>query len=228
MYRILPSPARNRVLELCFDTPSILAGFSWPGEYAIACELYPGGTEHASRSNGRDCIADYRRDLPFSPRSFDLVICHQSLDRLAATDQSMRNPSALAGFVRRISTVLVEGGVLALCVQNTTALTRWSDASMKRVRGNSGGIALSTEGWRRLLVNSGLQRIQTFTVLPAGDAPLRLINTDTDLSRLGFRRELESIRGSISLAGYVARSTLVAMSLYRHWERAILAWGHRS
>lgn len=228
MYRVLPSPPRNRVLELCFDSPSILAGFAWPGESATVCELHRSDGNAADHRVGRDCVVDYRGDLPFPADSFDLVICHKGLDRLAAADPAMRDPSALAAFIRRVSAVLVQGGVLAVCVENTTVLSRWRRASRRPERGSADGAALSTEGWRGLLASGGLQRTQAFTVLPTADAPLRLINTDADLSRIGFRRELESFRRSLSLPGYAARSALVAMSLYRHWELALLAWGLRA
>lgn len=233
MYRVLPIPAPNRALELCFNTPSILSDSSWPGEYALACDLYPGvarGSAGVHRATDeRVCVADYRRDLPFAAASFDIVICHQSLERLAAEDGSMRDPRILASFIRRISNVLVQDGILALCVTNATMLARWKRRWRK---GNADdGVArgsLSIDGWRTLLTSSGFQRIQSFSVLPDADAPLRLINTDSDLSRIGFRREIESVRSSLSFPAYLLRRALVETSLFRYRQPSVLAWGHRS
>lgn len=233
MYRVLPSPVRNRVLELCFNTPSILSGFSWPGECALACELYrgaanaPAGVHRAG--NERVCVADYRRDLPFAAASFDLVICHQSLERLAAEDSAMRDPRILTSFIRRVSNVLVENGILAVCVTNATTLARWKG---RWRHGNAhervAKATLSINGWRTLLSSSGFRDVQSFSILPDANAPLRLINTDSDLSRIGFRREIEAARGSLSFTAYLLRRALVEMSLFRHLQASVLAWGHRS
>jgi len=234
MYRVLPAPVRNRVLEICFKTPPILAGFSWPGERAVACHLQRGVAKSTCENlNAADlgiCVADYQRELPFPPASFDLVICHRSLDRLAAEDDSFRDPRALEAFIARASNVLAAGGILAVCATNATAITRWR-RRWGRHKSSISDLAagsLSPAGWRKLLMRSGLQRTQSFMVLPDADAPLRLVNTDTDLSRIGFRREIESIRASLSFPGYLLRRALVEMSLYRHLEESVLAWGHRS
>jgi hypothetical protein len=160
--------------------------------------------------------------------SFDLVIFHASVDALAAADPSMRDAGALAAFLGRVARVLSAGGVLAVCARSASVLARWRRAGLAAAfdRGRDDAL-LPLGGWRTALATAGLSRVQSFSVLPGASAPLRLINTDADLSRIGFRRELQSLRSSLSWPGYVARLTMAQLALNRYLEEWVLAWGQR-
>jgi hypothetical protein len=86
---------------------------------------------------------------------------------------------------------------------------------------------LSTKAWRELLSDAGLDEIQAYTVLPSTEAPLRLVNTDPDMSRIGFGKELALVRGSSSTLAYLVRRAIVRLGLNRHIEESLLIWGRR-
>jgi SAM-dependent methyltransferase len=233
MYRVPSPPRRTRMLELCFGAPSILTGFSWPGEFAVTCVLQNGSlpvsTETLGNAEHAQCVADYRKALPFAARSFDLVIVHESLDRLIGADHALENAQATIELIGRIRDVLVDDGVLAGSVGNRASFSRWGNLfKTSHAEGDASPAATFTiRSCRDVLARSGFSSVQTFNVLPGAQSPSRLINTDADLSRLGFRRELEAIRPSLSLPGYVARRTLVELALNRFFEESIFFWGRR-
>ena len=233
MYRMLPVPNGSRALELCFDAQAVLAGFEWPGECAAICALRHPGTRAthalATPADGRIFVADCRAPLPFRTGSFDLVFCHRGLDRLVASDPEIGSDDGLRRFVARTADVLADNGVLALCVTNTSAASRLI-ATMVARRDSSRGTAgpgRSIGRWRALLQTAGLHDVQAFTVVPAADAPLRLINTEPDLSRIGFRREIESIRSALSGPAYLLRIAAAKLGLQRWLEPSLLVWGVR-
>jgi hypothetical protein len=222
MYRIPTPPPRNNVLELCYGGPSIVTEPSWPGTFAVIGALrgrFPAGVttwehEHPLR------VIEHGTELPFADRSFDLVILHGTLDRLMQAEASFRRRGSLIAFLGRVRRVLAAGGIVAGCVANRTALSRWRSNAAECRRG-----MLSIHSCRKLLARSGFVEIETFNVLPSADSPLRLINTVADLSRQGFRRELEVVHQSLSPFGYLTRRVSVELALNRFFEESILFWG---
>jgi hypothetical protein len=224
MYRMLPVPPSSRVLELCFGAPPILSGPNWPGE-CVACCL-----DAAFPDSGIGCVsdivrADHRQDLPFAPASFDLVVCHRSLDVLIAHDRTLVDTRVLSTFIRRASITLKREGVFAICSGNVRTVGPRTDSSDDASRAM---VSLSIGEWQSAIEQSGLRRAQSCSLLPSADDPRRLINTDRRLSRRGFRRELQAVKPSLSWSGVLLRMAVVELALDRHREASLLAWGHRS
>jgi len=221
------------MLELCFGAPSIFAGFIWPGELGVTCVLQGESLDksHELLANTEHprCIADYRKPLPFAARSFDIVILHETIDRLINADHEMKDADVMLRFISRIREILADGGVLAGCFANRTGISRWGNVLRTQYAESNASKqgAFTVGSCRELLGRSGFSRVQTYNVVPDAMSPSRLINTDADLSRLGFRRELEAARPSLSLLGYLARRTLVELALNRYLEDSIMFWGCR-
>ena len=232
MYRLPTVPPRNRLLELCFAAPSIMTGYAWPGERVVTCHLRARGYEvHAAAAAPAEyqvCIADHSVELPFADGSFDLVIFHRGLGFLLDLVPAMRSRGALTTLFRRVARVLSPGGVFAVSARNATLLTRWKRSMQAPGQPDSSGSrGLSIKACRNLFAAGQFQDIETFNVLPHRESPLRLVNTETPLTRVGFRRELQSNRSALSLPAYATRRVVVEFALNRHLEESIIGWGRR-
>jgi hypothetical protein len=231
MYRLAGASPGGRVLELCFGSEPTLNGRSSPDGLAITCFLWNSSLPYSNQApaaRGIECIADYRRSLPFAAGSFDFVFIHRGLDLLISADRSFRSRRALVDLIARISDVLASGGVFAALVSNCTWFGRCKELLLAPRRDSTYPSTLfSIHSCRAILDACAFTCIQVFNVVPHPDAPLRLINTDSDLSRLAFRRELEMARSNLSAPGYLARRLSVELGLNRLTERSILFWGRK-
>jgi hypothetical protein len=199
MYRLPLAAGRRRVLELRFDAAPVLAD-------AVEAQ-----------------VTDAEAPLPFDAASFDLVVLHETLDRLAAAGALAHRDAAVA-FVERVGRLIAAGGSVAGCVENRSALAR---AGRPPHADGGRGATFSLRRCRAMLVRAGYRDVQLFSVLPHAGSPLRLINADADLSRIGFRRELDAIRASLGALAYAARRLAVELALNRHREQSILFWARR-
>jgi SAM-dependent methyltransferase len=222
LYRIPTAPAPDRVLELCVGAAPVVAASPWPHASFTACDLTRPMAAHRTQEIGRASEVDHPAVLDYPSASFDRIVAHRTLDALHATDPRLRERGALVRFLRELASLLTPGGVLILGVQqwvpHRTAATRAS--------GSSAG-ALSVHSARRSLESAGLSSVQVFSVIPSLDAPLRLISAERSLSRLGFRRELATMRTRLSLGGYLARRAAVELGVNRFLEPSLLMWGTR-
>ena len=171
----------------------------------LASGAWPGSTATLAT------LADPQAKLPFAPESFDVVVLHRTLEPLLA-DPAFRAPDALPNLFARILAVLARNGIVAGCLHRR--------ASREAAR-------ITYRGLGAALARAGFERISTYSVLPTGDAPTRLVDTRTPLSRIGFRRELDTLRASLRWPGYVARRAVVELALNRHVEPWLAFYGRR-
>jgi len=230
----MPAAARRcRILELCFGTQSLFDdGTSTAGDLAITCFLgrssLPARRGPTAVGSLFACIADYRQRLPFAAGSFELVFIHDGLDRLVCADSHLRRREGLVELLARIGDVVVPGGVFVASAGNRSWPSRWKRLAFgTRTEAALAPTAFSVYSCRDLLERCGFSGVQVFNVVPSHHSPLRLINTDADLSRVGFRRELETIRPYLAWPRYLARRVLVELSLNRFLEESLLFWGHK-
>ncbi len=231
MYKLAAASPHSRILELTFDSPPLLIGDSPAAGLRFTCLLgrSPSPGAHASTApRPGACIADYRRCPPFAADSFDLVFVHDGLDRLIAADPSLRHRPTLAGLLSRVGAVLVRGGVFAASVSNRSLISRWKRRVIAPRRdAGSASTLFSIRSCRDLLEGCGFSGVQVFNVVPSHRSPLRLINTDADLARLAFRRELEVVRPFLASPEYLVRRAVVELGLSRFLESSLLFWGHK-
>jgi hypothetical protein len=230
MYRLLAPSSGARTLEVCFGAPPILAADDWRGEHAVVALGAPtrSPADRGAEARTRSAHVQWQWQMP-EPGAFDLVVLHRTLDRLASVHSSACDTAALEALFASLSTLLVPRGVLVVTVANGGRLARWRIAhrgGTSKDTGN-GGARLSWARLRRLFAAGGFVDVQSYNVLPDADAPLRLVNTDADLSRVGFRRELAFMQSSLPLPSYLLRRAITEVALNRHIEHSLLASGAR-
>lgn len=229
MYRLLAPPLGGRTLEVCFGAPPVLADPDWRGEH-VAAMLRAPTPRSADAGDAGTRFADLQWQSPMpAGGDFDLVVLHRTLDHLASAHATARETAALETLFRSLSKVLAPGGILVVTVANGTWLSRWRKARRPGVSNGTSHCSarLSWRRLRRLFAAGGFVRVQSYNVLPDADAPLRLVNTDADLSRVGFRRELTFMRSSLPLASYLLRRVVAELALNREIEDWLLTWGAR-
>jgi len=232
MYRLAAASPHRRVLELALDSQPLFDDDSPAEGVSITCFLsglspFPAARAFAAARH-RSCIADYRRPLPFAANAFDLVFMHEALDRLIGADPSLTQPATLTDFLSRIGNVLVTGGVFAASVTNRSLVSRWKRRILRRGSDvDSASTLFSIGSCRDILERCGFSDVQVFNVVPSHRSPLRLINTDADLARLAFRRELELVRPYLPVPEYVVRRVAAEFSLDRFLENSLLFWGRK-
>jgi SAM-dependent methyltransferase len=221
LYRIPTAPAPDRVLELCAGGPPVVAASPWPDASFTTCDLGAPIAADPARDSGRASVG-HSVVLDYPSASFDRIVAHRALDALHATDPRLRERGALVRFLRELARLLTPGGVLILGVQQ-----RVPQRAAEPGASGSGAGALSVRSARRSLESAGFSSVEVFNVVPSLDAPLRLINAERSLSRLGFRRELATMRTRLSLGGYLARRAAVELCVNRFLEPSLLMWGTR-
>jgi hypothetical protein len=228
MYRLPTVAPIGRILELRINGSPVFDAVSHPGQSSITCFFAHQTQCTAITPQSLACIADYRKPLPFADSSFDLVVVHEGLHRLREAYPELRDKRALTQLMERMRAVLDDGGVLAGSVANWPA-HRWSPklghASGNHERRSAHG--MSFDSCRRLLVDAGFSNVETFNVLPSVAAPLRLVNTRAQLSRIAFLRELEALRDHLDWPRYALRRLFVQLALNRYVEQSILFWGYK-
>jgi SAM-dependent methyltransferase len=217
----------RRVLEIAMS-PSVIDTAAKPSDLTVTCLLRPSTASKLPHDTGGwTCVADFRKDLPFRDHSFDLVHMHRTLDLLVDNRACQTSQRALSELALQIRRVLAPGGVFTGSVANRTSWSRWR--YKKRTAGPQWAPAtFSIRSCRTFLARSGFENIEIFNVLPTADSPIRLINTDRHLSRIGFRRELEATRASMTWPSYLPRRVLVELSLNRFLEESIFFWAYRA
>ena len=198
MYRLPTAPPPNRVLELYVGAPHVLAGGAWPGSTATTARL-----------------DDPRAQLPFPAESFDVVLLHRTLEAVIERDAGFRDPTVLSGLFRRIGAVLARNGIVAGCLRRR--------GLHRRVLGT----VVTHRSLGRALSGAGYESISTYSVLPSGDSPTRLIDTRAWLSRIAFRRELDTVHASLRWPAYLARRAVVELALNRRIEPWLAFYGRR-
>lgn len=229
MYRLLAPPSGGRTMEVCFGAPAILADADWRGEHVAAVLRAPTqGPADAAGAGTRFAAGQWQWQMPVGA-DFDLVVLHRTLDRLASAHASARETAALETLFRSLSKLVTPGGILVVTVANRTWLSRWRKPRLTRASSGTGdgGARLSWRRLRRLFAAGGFVQVQSYNVLPDADAPLRLVHTDADLSRVGFRRELAFMQSSLPLGSYLLRRAVAELALNREIEDWLLTWGAR-
>jgi hypothetical protein len=225
MYRLLAPPSGGRTMEVCFGAPPILAASDWRGEH-VGCILK--GPGDGSTDDLVRLVDAQWQPAPGTDRPFDLIVLHRTLDRLASVHPAASDARALEVLFGALSERLVPGGILAVTVANGAWLSQirgsWRERNAHRQQATA---RLSWRRLRRLFAATGFSQVRSYNVLPDADAPLRLVDNDADLSRLGFRRELASMRSSLPPASYLLRSIVAELALNRHFEGWVLASGVR-
>jgi len=226
MFGISMPPYGSRVLELAMS-PGLLDPEQNRSELRVTCLLRPMlKSALQPGTDGWTCITDFRKELPFGDRSFDLVLMHGTLDLLVDDEACRASPRELNELAQRIYRVLTPGGAFTGSVANRTSRSRWP--YLRRTTDpHRASATFSIGSCRKFLARAGFQDIVIFNVLPSADSPIRLLNSERRLSRIGFRRELEVIRGSITWPHYLARRVLVELSLNRYFEESIFFWAYR-
>ena len=226
MYRLLAPPSGGRTMEVCFDSAPNLAAPDWRGEH-VAWMVKAATPYHGTRASGHYADPQW---LPAMPEGhFDLIVLHRTLDRLAAADAAACDTGALEGLFRLLYDRLVQGGILVVTVANgawLSRLRRGRPAGEPKGKRDC-GVQLSWRSLQRLFAAAGFVKVHSYNVLPDADAPLRLVDTDADLSRVGFRRELAFMRSSLPLRAYLLRRVAAELALNRHFEDWLLTSGAR-
>jgi len=229
MYRI-PIPSHGgRVLQLCAGSERLFEESPATGESIVTCFLAAPSMRADLPATGKGlvCAADFRKELPFADHAFDLVFMHGSLDLLVDRHPELGSADAMTGLAARIRRVLTPGGAFTGSVSNRTSKRRWRYL----IRGNPNlrrtTAPFSILSCRKFLARSGFEDIEIFNVLPTADSPMRLINTARDLSRIGFRRELQAIQPSLAWPSYIARRLMVELTLNRFFEESIFFWAYK-
>ena len=232
LYRIPTAPNNKRTLELSHSNVPLLTGFTWPTE-SVVCWLGSIPTSIASEkvaSNADVQHMNYLDPLPFAAGSFDLVILHRTLDDLATSARQSRVRFDAPALVNNIARVLAPGGLIAGCVDNRASiklLTRWARGI---VSGEGLGASMghfTLRSLSKLLTHAGFNEIRQFTLLPSCQNPLRLIDIDPVVSKVAFRREIESARDAYSSAAHLGRRVAVELGLYPHLEESIFFWAYK-
>jgi hypothetical protein len=193
-------------------------------QWRMTVDLHPTATSHSI------CCAEYDKDLPFAPASFDLVILHQTLDDLITAQRGQGRTFAVVEFLLRVNKVLATGGVLAGAVCNRTGIRHNLSLLLRLLtrRLNNAPVAtFSLKSSRETLERAGFGSIAVFNLLPNAESPLNLINTDAAISRLTFKKELESNRSVLSIRSYLARRLVAELALNRFLEQSIFFWGYK-
>jgi SAM-dependent methyltransferase len=219
-----------RVLELTVGSLGVGEELPRVGDPLVTCLLAVESDSALGLTsrNGRLCVADFRRDLPFAEHSFDLVFMHRTIDLLVERYPKLASRHAITQLAGRIRRVLVPGGAFAGCVANRTSTIRWQYPTLYSADRHRTPAMFSIGSCRTFLRRSGFEKIETFNILPTADQPLRLINTERVLSRMAFRRELQAMRPSLSSPSYVARRLVVELALNRFLEESIFFWGYKT
>lgn len=216
LYELPTAPQRGRLLELCCAREALFDK-NWRGEDAQVHHLVP------SRCVGSPQIA-----LPFAPESFDLVVLHKTLDDLAVSAGKLGSRFEPAAFLADVARLLTPGGVIAGCIGNRSS----PKLLARRLRGtlaeHDSPAFLTVSKCRRLLQSTGWSDVRVFSLLPNWQTPLRLIEADSPVARIAFRRELESRRWQLSAWSYWSRRLIVDLALYPYLEESIFFCGCRA
>lgn len=234
LYRIPTAPNSNRTLELYHAGAPLLGDGDWLGIDKTLCRVGPdkltGSLEESSRADRSLTHLDFRRPLPFTNQSFDLVILHRILDDLAALPKRESHEFDPALFLKNVSAVLAPGGIVAGCVNNRWSLKALTHKLKQLAISARDTLPLSLFTLRNLneaLSVAGYSDIRLFTLLPNCSAPSKLIDTDPVVSRIAFRNELKITR-QVSLApGYLVRRAMVELGMNRLLEDSIFFWASK-
>lgn len=233
LYRIPPVPREGRTLELYHSELPLHSKRDSSARPLTLCRI---GPHHSGRNlisendSQSDAQAECHAPLPFPQSSFDLVIVHRTLDELAASQSGSQRRFEPSTLLSHIQAVLAPGGVVAGCVSN-----RWA---LKTLVAKFRPLAAQTHGPRlpgryslgsihRFLATAGLSDAQVFTLLPNGASPSKLIDTDSTISRIAFRHELNIARHRRASLGYFARLAMVELGMNRHLEEAYFFWAFK-
>ncbi len=239
LYRIPTAPGRERVLEICVNAPPVLAGHAWPGEIAVTYVLPPFKSQKAMGDQlptvrgGLVCLGGLQEELPFESGSFDIMILHRTLDFMHAEFSERGQFFDAAAFLTRASMVLVSGGVVAGCIRNRNALVHLR-AKLRALFGTPSANsqasprAFSMRSCRKALERAGLSRIELFSLFPNEESPSILVNSDPELLRSFYRRQLEARRPDLSLVGYIVRRLAAELALMRFFCETVFFWGRKS
>ena len=227
LYRLPTAPRRNRTLEICQAHPPLLAGGRWPGEGHVSCVVDAAPTAALPVAAG-STLASLRpgAQLPFGPQSFDLVILHQTLDDLAAASADFDAQA----FLDQVAEVLVPGGLVAGCVRRRDSLPARLRRLSRRLR-LAGPAAdeprFSLAGLRQALETAHFSGIRTFALLPSCDAPLKIVDTDPEVSRVAFRREVDARRRHLHGLAFLLRQIAAEIGLFSQLESSIFFWAYK-
>jgi hypothetical protein len=221
LYRLPTAPDPQRTLELCCDRRPVVVAGRAAEEDRVCCVI--GAADAATWDETAVHWLPQSgpiTSLPLASRSFDLVVLHRTLDDLEARVQDSPRFDA-RGFLSNVVEMLVPGGLIAGCVQNTGSFRsiarRWAQALHLRGRGDGQG-HYSLNQLRGMLEEAGLSNVRTFSLLPNADAPLRLIDTDAKVAELVFRQDLDAARASMSMLSFLVKRASLTLGLHRRFQ----------
>jgi SAM-dependent methyltransferase len=217
LYRIPAVSNRGRALDLTVGGKSLpLDGF------------WSGGLVEFEASGWRA-----GENLPFPDGSFDVVVLHRTLDRLAAIATREGRPLAIHDFLSQVARVLSGGGLIIGCVENRPSLDRALDR-VKRLFGKASSVSasdsrrLTVRQCDRALAAAGFADIMLFNLLHGPDTPSRLLSIERGWSRRACKRHLEGLRGLVGPFSFATWRVLAEFGVSQYLGSATFFWGRKS
>lgn len=232
IYQIPTPPGNAAALELYLSERGMVMDEHWPAELIVSCRLTPVVSRPWDMAGGRTrpyaCEASYREPLPFANNTFDVVILHHTLDELASLFLMRSSLLVAKDWLTQIASIIRPGGLVVGCGLNKTNPRSWilrekrtSTTYSEKFR------ALGVMSCGKVLTSAGFCDVQVFSLLPNAKDPRSIVSVEAGASKRAFAHELESTRESLDLPGYLARKTLVALSLNRFLEDTFFFWAYK-